>query len=223
MSGARDRLLARLKRRLEREGAPRLQVFLMMLLAGVFGAACSLALLLAGLEQMWLRYPIAAAMGYLVFVVALRLWAGRMAKELAAELDLADLETAPDPPAEPKPARPVQRAPQGSRWDFSFFDVGDIFSFDDELALVLLGLAVVVILALVVVSAPILLAEAVLDALLVAGLWRRFMHSAQTESVWGAVKATRVPAALVIACLSAIGYLLHLIDPTAKSIGDLFR
>jgi hypothetical protein len=64
----------RLMRKLEWDGYPRLQMFLLVALTGGAGLLASLVLLRAGIELMHVRYPFAVGCAYLVFLFLLWLW-----------------------------------------------------------------------------------------------------------------------------------------------------
>jgi hypothetical protein len=59
-------------------------------------------------------------------------------------------------------------------------------------------------LGLVLSFAPILLAEVLLDGLLVAGIWNRFKKSGYDNPLGAAFRITRIPALIVILALFVI-------------------
>ncbi|HEX8072151.1 MAG TPA: hypothetical protein VF546_19550 [Pyrinomonadaceae bacterium] len=63
-----------IKRRLQRDGLPRVQMTFILMLTGACGFLCSFALLHFGLTRMWVRYPLAVLFAYGVFLLLLRLW-----------------------------------------------------------------------------------------------------------------------------------------------------
>jgi hypothetical protein len=83
----RSALVAALSARLSREGAPRIQMLVIVALAGATGFLVSTVGVSAGLDSMALRYPLAALLGYLSFVALLRLWVAWQ----RGRLDPADL------------------------------------------------------------------------------------------------------------------------------------
>ena len=210
---SRRRAVSRLVRYLQQYQAPRIQLLLVLTCAGAVGIGASYLLLRVGLEQMWLRYPLSAFVGYGSFLVGLRYWAQHQVSrpELLAKLEVTN------------------KRPKGSKrgtWsDTWLFDVCDVLSVGDDLpvaALVFLAIILVVVLVWLVVAGPVLLAEALLDALLMAGLYHRFMTQGSVQTMGGALRSTIMPAVIVIASLALIGFLLHVIDPSARSIGDVF-
>lgn len=214
LADSRKEAVSRLSRYLERYGSPRVQLFLILVLTGLVGALCSFAMLQMGLERMWVRYPLAACLAYATFLAVLRLWAQH-------QLNRPDLAT----DLERKAAGPG-RGKSKSGVDLSLLDFLDVLTVFGDAPVVLLLTAIVVVVLVVIavlLAAPVLLAEVLLDGLLVAGLWHRFKRQGATESVWGALRATRWPAAIVVLGLGIVGFLLQWVEPSARSIGDVLR
>lgn len=206
--------VGRLVRLLRRVSSPRLLVTGLLVLTCSVGFLASFGLLSQGLTVMWIRYPLSALAGYFAFLIALKWWAGYFVQQPGLEVTLNSLEPAPDS-VQSRPDSPV----------FPDADIGLVL--DDlpglVIAVVVLLIATVVGLWSIVWSAPTLLAEVLLDALLVAGLWRRYKRRMESSTIDAAFRFTWAPALGVIVCLAGIGYCLQLIEPTAVSIGDLFR
>ena len=92
--GSRREALEAIKARLQREGLPRLQMSLMLMLTGTAGFLSSFVLLHLGLTRMWLRYPLAVLCAYVVFLLLLRLWLAYQCNRvgrLGLDLDLSSL------------------------------------------------------------------------------------------------------------------------------------
>lgn len=83
----------RTRARLERDGFPRVQMFLLVMLTGAAGFLASFLMLHAGMHQMWLRYLVAVGIAYLVFLLLLWLWLRTSASDY---VDIANL--VPDGP-----------------------------------------------------------------------------------------------------------------------------
>nr|MBA3240311.1 hypothetical protein [Acidobacteriota bacterium] len=69
----------------------------------------------------------------------------------------------------------------------------------------------------VVYLAPALLAEILVDGLLVSGLYRRVKDPVPGNWLLGAVRRTLVPVLLTLVCFIAAGYLLNYIAPEART------
>lgn len=89
--------LQQLRRRLEDDSWPRLQMALMVALTGTFGLVCSFVLLKAGVGSMALRYPLALIGAYLFFLALLWLWLRTKAEDYADGADLVELVPMPMP------------------------------------------------------------------------------------------------------------------------------
>lgn len=82
----------RLMRKLEWDGYPRLQMFLLVVLTGGAGLLASFVLLRSGIEAMYVRYPIAVGLGYLAFLFLLWLWLRTKADDYVdGSFDLPDI------------------------------------------------------------------------------------------------------------------------------------
>lgn len=83
----------RTRMQLERNGFPRVQMLLLVMLTGAAGFLASFLMLHAGMQQMWLRYLVAVCIAYLVFLLLLWQWLRTSAEDYA---DISNL--APDLP-----------------------------------------------------------------------------------------------------------------------------
>ncbi len=75
----------------------------------------------------------------------------------------------------------------------------------------------------VIYLAPALLAEILVDGLLVSGLYRRVREPVNGDWLLGAVRRTLVPVLLTLACFVAAGFLLTQIAPEARTIREVWR
>ena len=210
---------------LRRKSQPRLLLFAILVFTGIVGAASSFLMLHVGLEAMYLRYPIAALIAYLVFLLLLRLWQSHQAHQP----DLA-IQLGTEPNVHNTPNVQMEDKKTGSKRSFlDALDAMDFLNvFDDAPGLLICLLIAVIVgalalLGLVLSFAPILLAEVLLDGLLVAGIWGRLKKSGDENPLRAAFRITRIPALIVILALFVIGYVFKLVDPSANSIGDVIR
>ena len=75
----------------------------------------------------------------------------------------------------------------------------------------------------VVYIAPVLLAEILVDGVLVAGLYKRVKGIEQRHWLRAAVRRTLLPALLVALFFGVAGYALQSAVPEARKIGDVWR
>lgn len=207
----REREVHRQRRLLEKLASPRLAMSLIALLTAGSGFLGSWLLLRAGVHTLWLRYPLATAIAYLVFLLLLWIWlhhnSGDAAEDIAWE-------------AADSGSYGGGGSSDGSGWDFDL-DGGEL------LGVVLIALAALAALAFAAFSiisiAPLLLAELLVDAALAAGLYRHvrgmdrhrhWLRTALAHTLW------RFGAVAVLA--GAAGALMQWLVPGADSIGDIF-
>ena len=251
---SREELITKTKERLLRHGLPRLQMSLILAVTGASGFLSSFALLQLGVGAMAVRYPIAVLVAYAVFLLLLRIWLNFQRDGWEGEgLDLLDVPAssgsgggegflggggrfggggasasyeAPSPaPAVRMPVKASSSGGGGSK--------GGGFSFsldlDDSGFLVVLAVLAIAVAALgaaiyLIWSAPILLAEVLVDGLIMTGLYRRLKQTDDPDHwVMGAVRRTWIPALVVVILFSFAGWLLQRAVPEARSIGGAWK
>lgn len=117
----------------------------------------------------------------------------------------------------------VVRVPKGGGGKGSGFDFS--LDLDEGGCLVLAAVVIMVAAALgaalwIIWSAPILLAEVLVDGLLMAGLYRRLKRTEEPEHwLLGAIRRTWIPALITVVLFAVAGYLLQRAAPEARSIG----
>lgn len=212
--------------------APRFQMMILLAITGGAGFLTSWALLRGGMDSMALRYPIAVGTGYLVFFVLLRIW-------IALQRDpLEHLGDALDGWGEGVGELPELFSPTGrsggsgsvshgssSNWnlDLPDFDLGD-----GEALAFLVVVAIVAVLGLGVVIyalylAPLLLAEVLVDGVLLVGLYKRLNRPQPTYWAFGAIKRTWVAALIVAVTFFLAGAYFQKAAPEARSIGGVWK
>jgi len=162
---------------------------------------------------MWLRYPLAAAAGYAVFLILV--WCLVRAYRAGADRVLANENEAL---ARGEPVRlDLPDGPDPS---------GCIDIPGDEGCAVVAAIGVVLCLLVVafyyVFTAPALFAELVLDSFLVGGLYRRLRGEEEGHWFLSALRRTVGPALIVLAFLAVAGVAFSNYAPDAKSIGAVF-
>ena len=212
--------ILRLKRRLEQDSFPRIQ---MSLIVGVTGMA--------------LRYPLALLMAYGVFLLLLWLWLRTKAEDY---LDIPDFSgSGSSGSGDCTPAFEGSGGHFGGGGASGSFDmptgadssplsdavgaVGDA----DELAIPLLVIVFAVGLALasfyVVYVAPMLFAELLVDSALSYALYRRIKATDSPHWVESAVRRTALPFVLTAVFVSATGAAMAAYAPGAHSIGQVVQ
>lgn len=211
---------------------------LILLLTGFIGFISSFSLLHLGIDKMWIRYPLAILSAYAAFLLLLRLWLAIQRSQFNADSsgDVDFVETNRNPDSGFGGNADFGGGGAGGSWDggnvssnASVTGSGlDGFDFDlDEIGVLIL--AIVAIIGGIVASfyiiyiAPILLAEILVDGLLLGGLHRRVRHIEQKHWLQTAVYKTFLPAILCALFFMLAGGLLQSIAPEAKSIGEVLR
>lgn len=218
----RDREVQRQRRLLEKLSSPRLSMFLIASLTAGSGFLAAVVLRHFGVAAMWLRYPLATAVAYGVFLLLLWIWL-----RYRDDGDVDPEDFMPDGSSSAATGHCSDTAADAGCRSDGGFDLNTDIDGD------LLGVVIIALVALagllfaafsIVTVAPLLLAELVVDAALAAGLYRHvrnmdrqrhWLTTALARTLWrfGAV------AILAAATGAAIQYLI----PGADSIGDLFR
>src|SRR5215813_9928754 len=236
---ARDRRIEIIKRRLLQKSSPRLQMSLILLLAGLAGFLTSFSLLHLNVFSMWLRYPIAILMAYGVFLLLLRIWLWAHGRHFNFNLNRALDFIEPDPFDVPDLAGRADYpgGGAGGSWGQSGastggssgshgidFDIGLDF---EELWLVVIGLIAIAAGLLaslyVVFIAPTLLAEILVDGVLMAVVYRRLANIEHIHWLRTAFHKTALPALLVAVFFGVAGYALQKAVPEAHSIGEVWK
>lgn len=210
--GTRRKFVALLERYLQSEHSPRLEMAGVLGLTGLAGFLASVWLLRVGIEAMWLRYPLAAAIGYLVFLTLV--WNLVRMYRAGAERALANQEDG-------------FAGADSTRFDLPDGPDGCLDVPGDEGCAVIAAIAVVLALIVVAVyfvaAAPALFAELVLDSLLVGGLYRRLRRENEGQWFSSALRRTIWPAVLVFFFLAVAGITFANYAPGSRSIGSVLE
>lgn len=247
----RDKILG-LMRKLEWDGFPRLQMLFLVTLTGAAGMASSFVLLKAGMESMFIRYPISVGCAYLVFLFLLWLWIRTNAKDYVdVPPDIQVSGTGKGSSSDniqdfgggdgqfggggasgsfdmddslPSPSLPDINIPGGD-------SVGEVLSGADEgavplvVALIIAALAAMLFLAMlyIVYLSPALFAELLVDGVLSATLYRRLRGLATRHWLESAVRRTALPFVVTALGLAAMGYALERYAPQAHTLGEVHQ
>lgn len=207
----RDQIIEEVKQNLLQRSLPRFLMTLMILLTGMAGFLASFVMLHAGLEKMWLRYPLAILVSYVVFLFLLKIWLWLQEPKdgpgLDADFSVADFDLG---------GSSGGSSSGGSGFDFGFdIDLGD----GAVLIIVLIVLALVLFaLVYVVYIAPVLLAEILVDGLLISSLSLGLKETDRQHWLSSVLKRTWIPLMIIVALFVIAGATLHTTHPEARSI-----
>lgn len=225
---------------------PRIQIMVILGLTGAAGFFTSFALLRLGLTQMVLRYPIAIAAGYGVFIMLIGFWLWLQRSDTdvldASDFGGLDLPIGDGGVSAPTSVGDFGGGGAGVDWDGPGvigekiggggnggggwdFDLPSI-DLDDAIWLVLalvVLLAGLIVIFYVIWIAPALLAEVLVDGLLAAGLYKTVKGAQGSHWMKTVLRKTAIPAILVLVFFTLGGFFVQKIEPTATSIGEVWR
>lgn len=162
------------------------------------------------MDEMRLRYPVAALMAYGVFLGLVRLWlwyVTGLRSERSVEFDFPEL---PDVPL------PDFRGPDISAADFSF-------DLDELWAPVLLVVALIGLCGTglyLVWTAPQLLAEIAVQGMMAAGMHEGLLRMRDGRWLWRTIKGTWLALAGVVVLAFMLGWSLQLYCPAAELLSQ---
>jgi hypothetical protein len=225
-------------------------MILILAIAGAAGFLGSVFLLWSGFDNMALRYALAVAISYLVFLALIRVWLALYRRRWSVEMDLPTggggrSEAAPalggggrfggggagrsfDSPTESVSRPVIEVLPTSSPAGHGgAADVASALDLDDAwplaLALLLL-LGGVIGLAFVIYASPILFAEAALDAAVVSTVYRRVRLRPNQHWLTGVLRRTWIPAIALTFFMGLAGLILQsAAAPDARSLGGVFE
>jgi hypothetical protein len=228
----RARALALVRAQLTHKGSPFLVLFLVLTVTGLTGFLASVLLRWAGLSSMGVRYPVCVALAYLAFLFQLFLYvlyhrhrvrvADRgAAAEAAGDVAIDVVDVGVD--VADAPAVAVVSAgskSEGKGWLDSAGGGGDDGAAVVVVVIVMVVLVVVGLVAsiVVLVEAPLLLAELLVDGVLLAGMARRMRRAHPGDWVFSVIRRTWVPALVVAVVFAAGGFALQLFAPGATTM-----
>lgn len=248
----RERKIESLKRRLQRTSYPRIHASLILLLTGLAGFLVSFTLLRLGVSAMWLRYPLAILVAYGVFLILLRVWLSLCRPREWDVLEIVEdtvevvSESAAGDPGFGGGAD-FGGGGAGGAWGETVSTVtttrssvstftsvkgsgSNGFSFDldlDEgiwvLLIIVVLLAAGIAALYVVYIAPVLLAEILLDGVLLTALYKQVKTIEHRHWLRSAISRTALPAAFIVVFFMIAGFAMQRVAPEAHSIGEFWR
>lgn len=235
--------VARARRQLQHHGWPRLQMALIVLLTGGAGFLASYLLRLAGLDSMLLRYPLAVLLAYGVFLLLMWIWIRwRWDAVVDGVADVASSGGGGSPPRS-GPAWGGSGGHSGGGGASASWAEAPAASVMDSDAPALLevadseaGLPLLVVLGIVAIaasvllasawvvwSAPVLMAELLVDAAIVGGLYRR-MQGMGAQGWWRlCLSHTIWPLLGLLVFFAALGWLAQELAPGAVNLMQVVR
>jgi hypothetical protein len=235
--------VSRLRAYLERAHWPRLQMSLIVLVTGAVGFLASYLMLSSGLQAMWLRYPLAAGLAYLAFVVLLWTWARTHDRGFWDNVDVPDFGSGSGSSGSSSQWHPgggqsggggasssFDRASSSNMWpssrgvDSSSSEWSAIDGADDAIwVLIALAIAAGALLAMgwVIWIAPGLMAELLLDVALAGGLYRRLRRIESQHWLSTVLRRTAIPFLVLALMASLAGFAGARYAPGADSLGDV--
>ena len=215
-----------MRARLLATGFPRFVILLILVIAGLTAFGFSALALNGGLDDMAVRYFVATIVGYAVFLLLIRVWIALRRRES----DITDLPDISHLPSHGDGFGGGQSGGAGATGSWGQPADGgidiDVPDADEAWPVVLAAVVLlggVVAMLYVVYLAPVLLAEVALDAALVTGIYRKLRKKDAGHWLGSAVRHTWLPATIAAVCIAFAGLVLQWAQPTARSIGDVFR
>lgn len=226
------------RRQLQHRGWPRLQMALIVVLTGAAGFLASHVLRLAGMDAMLLRYPLAVLMAYGVFLLLMWIWI-RWRWDAVAD-GLSSGPGGGGSPGSPWTGSGGHSGGGGASASWGESAVSSSTSADStslldvadgEAGLPLLGvLGIIALVATVLLasvwvvwSAPVLMAELLVDAAIAGGLYKR-MQGMQAQGWWRlCLSHTIWPLLGLLVFFAGLGWLAQELAPDAVSLMQVFK
>jgi hypothetical protein len=210
----RQGIIRKLRAKLERDSYPRLQMMLIIFITGAAGFAASFGLLRTGINDMWLRYPLAVGVAYLAFLLLLWLWLRTKADDWASVEIPAPANDCSDNSTNLNEADPLGEAISATAQA-------------DEIAIplmILLFLAIAVLSTLwIVYTAPALFAELLVDGALAGALYRRLRRAESRHWLTTAIQLSWRPFLITAIVLSASGFAMVEMAPEARTFSEFLH
>ena len=239
----RSHAILRIKRRLEQDCFPRVQMSLIVGLTGAAGLLFSFLMLNAGVTSMALRYPLALLAAYGVFLFLLWLWLRTKAEDYVEVPDLSGLPSGGTDDgsctfeggggnfggggASGSFDGPASISTMESDSTSSFSAATDALDGADDFAIPLVVVALALGLALaslyVVYVAPILFAELLVDGALSYALYRKIKTADSPHWLTSSVRRTALPFFLTACFVALAGAGMAAYAPGAQTLGQVMK
>jgi hypothetical protein len=192
--------------------------------AGI-GLACSIGLRHCGLAVMWLRYPLALGVSYVVFVVLLGMIVRRTASRLVegqAQIrrDALRLQFHRNDSELPDPNEFFDNISEASRQaEQQEVDPRALPLY----LMLLLSLSVVLVCAYLIWMAPVLIADVAIEGALVSWLYRPRFRGFDDGWRQAALEQTGLPALILALAFAATGLGFQLYAPQATTVAEVWQ
>jgi hypothetical protein len=226
----RIRLVEQARRYLESSGRPRLVMLSVLFVTFAAGFLASVAMVLLGVVQMHIRYPLAVAVAYATFLWQLRCWLRR--QSLVSQLS-EDPEGLLVPGAAAfgaaalgakMAAKETRRSKNsnGSSGVGNFSGFGDIGEGIGALALLVLiaGMTTLIVGVYLVVTSPLLLAELLVDGALLGAMSRAVSPAHPPHWSRAVVRRTGIAALVIAIVFGLVGFGIERVAPGARTLGE---
>jgi hypothetical protein len=184
------------------------------------------ALRWCGISAMWLRYPLALAVTYGLFLVLLSLLAMRTARRLDSRRDVLRRQSL-------RHQWHSDEEDELKKFNDFLDDVGDGFRQSNEAGkcctalpaflTLMLSATVILICIYFVWLAPVIFAELIVEGSLAMWLYRPNARGTSTNWFHISLEQTGLPAFLMAACLVTVGIGFQIYAPEAETIVDVFQ
>jgi hypothetical protein len=220
----RRRMVERVRTHLVRRRSPQRILGMILVVTATAGFLASVVMLKLGVEEMWVRYPLAVLAAWGVFLLLVRLWAEMERDAIPVGED--GVEVGPGELLVRSGALPREYRGSG-RW----LDYLEPVDADAEgcVMLLLFALALgalwvaIAATASLFAEADLFLAEVFLDVVLVSALYHRLRRLKPRWWMASAMRQTMRPVIATAVFLLAVGLIFDHSVPGAKSIGAVWR
>ncbi|HIJ65057.1 MAG TPA: hypothetical protein HPP77_03830 [Candidatus Hydrogenedentes bacterium] len=200
-----------------------MHMFIIVSATGAAGFLASFVMLKAGVGSMCVRYPLAVGIAYLVFLALLRIWLSGCAMFDDSQVGPVDALQAVDALADAShaAASDVPSVEAGGATGGEALGALDM----DEFLFIVIAVAALcagfLVCLYVVWTAPALLAEVLVDGIVMCRVYKRLRINAQSYWLFGALRRTWFPVFLVALFFALAGFAMQQIVQDAKSIGPV--
>jgi hypothetical protein len=247
----RNRELAKARDFLNRDGYPRLEMFLLVSFTGMAGFFASYVLLHFGLTTMWVRYLVSIGFAYAIFMGMLGLWLQWKTRDKSSSNDVEDAIDMVSGDWVPSFSRGSANNPySGGGGKFSGGGASVDYSADvsssgegvgvmgealgaaaqaeeGAIPIIVIGALLAALLSIFLVvfslvySAPILFSELLVDGMLSVSLYRRLSGLDSRHWLESAIKRTVWPFVFAAVIFAVAGWTMAHFVPDSHSLGEI--